>query len=53
MLATTQLTVGEIIYRCGFNNRSHFYREFAKLYGVTPTSYRDAAKEQGEAPSVA
>ena len=40
LLITTSLTVQEIIYRSGFNNRSHFYREFNKVYGVTPKDYR-------------
>lgn len=44
LLVTTSLTVQEIIYRCGFNNRSHFYREFDKQYGMTPKDYRTSNK---------
>lgn len=44
LLVTTSLTVQEIIYRCGFNNRSHFYREFDKQFGMTPKDYRNANK---------
>lgn len=40
LLVTTTLTVQEIIYRCGFNNRSHFYKEFDKRHGMTPKEYR-------------
>lgn len=48
LLVTTSLTVQEIIYRCGFNNRSHFYREFDKQYGMTPKDYRTANKTRSE-----
>lgn len=44
LLVTTSLTVQEIIYRSGFNNRSHFYREFDKAYGMTPKEYRTQNK---------
>lgn len=44
LLVTTSLTVQEIIYRSGFNNRSHFYREFDKQYGMTPKDYRNNNK---------
>ena len=40
LLLTTSMTVQEIIYRSGFNNRSHFYKEFDKRYGMTPKDYR-------------
>ena len=40
MLRTTNLTIQEIIYDCGFNNRAHFYKEFNKRYGMTPKEYR-------------
>lgn len=44
LLLTTSLTVQEIIYRSGFNNRSHFYREFDKQHGMTPKDYRTSNK---------
>ncbi|MDR1724121.1 MAG: response regulator [Tannerella sp.] len=40
MLITTNLTVQEIMYRTGFSNRSHFHREFTKLFNASPKSYR-------------
>ncbi|MCM1449246.1 MAG: response regulator [Clostridiales bacterium] len=40
LLCTTSLTVQEIMFRTGFSNRSHFYREFAKRYQMTPKEYR-------------
>lgn len=42
LLLTTSMTVQEIIYRSGFTNRSHFYKEFDKRYGMTPKDYRTA-----------
>lgn len=48
LLVTTSLTVQEIIFRSGFNNRSHFYREFDKQFGMTPKDYRSANKTKSE-----
>lgn len=42
LLLTTSLTVQEITFGCGFGNRSHFYKEFFKRYGMTPKDYRTA-----------
>lgn len=42
LLLTTSLSVQEIIYSCGFSNRSHFYKEFDKRFGMTPKDYRQA-----------
>jgi AraC-like DNA-binding protein len=38
------LTVSEIMYRSGFANKSYFYREFAKQYGMSPTDYRKSKR---------
>ncbi|MBR8706284.1 hybrid sensor histidine kinase/response regulator transcription factor [Bacteroides pyogenes] len=40
LLRTTKLTVSEIMFQCGFSNKSYFYREFSKQYGVSPKGYR-------------
>ena len=40
LLQSTQLTVSEIFYRSGFNNQSHFYREFKKRFQCSPNEYR-------------
>ncbi|WP_148326741.1 AraC family transcriptional regulator [Bacteroides finegoldii] len=32
--------IKEIMYRSGFMNRSHFYKEFTKRMGVAPKDYR-------------
>lgn len=41
LLRTTSLTVQEVIYKTGFVNRSHFYKEFSKRFQMTPKDYRD------------
>jgi len=40
LLKTTNKTVQEIMYDCGFNNKAYFYREFAKKFNQTPKEYR-------------
>ncbi len=42
LLKTTELTVLEIFYQTGFNNQSHFFREFKKKYNSSPNDYRAA-----------
>ena len=32
----TNATIGAVVYEQGFNDLSHFYKEFQKHYGVTP-----------------
>lgn len=40
LLRKSTLTVSEVCYKSGFNNRSYFYREFKKMYNITPKSYQ-------------
>jgi signal transduction histidine kinase/CheY-like chemotaxis protein/ligand-binding sensor domain-containing protein len=40
LLRKNVLTVSEICYKSGFNNRSYFYREFKKVYNATPKNYQ-------------
>ena len=40
LLNTSDLTVSEIFYKTGFNNQSHFYREFKNYYNHSPSEYR-------------
>jgi len=40
LLRETDLPVIEICHRVGFENLSHFNRQFRKLRGVTPTAFR-------------
>ena len=41
MLLTTQLSVAEIGYSCGFNTLSHFNRLFRESKGCTPSEFRE------------
>jgi YesN/AraC family two-component response regulator len=40
LLKTTDLTVSEIFYRTGFNNKTYFFREFKKIFNTSPNDYR-------------
>lgn len=40
LLRKNGLTVSEVCYKSGFNNRSYFYREFNKMYNITPKNYQ-------------
>lgn len=40
LLLNTDLTVSEVFYRTGFNNKTYFYREFKKIYNCPPNDYR-------------
>ena len=40
LLQKYSLTVSEVCYQSGFNNRSYFYREFKKMYNITPKNYQ-------------
>ncbi|MBQ7335647.1 MAG: helix-turn-helix transcriptional regulator [Clostridia bacterium] len=39
-LATTELSVGEIVSACGFSDDSNFSRSFRDQNGITPTEFR-------------
>lgn len=41
LLVTTKLSIDEIIYKSGFNNRGTFFKCFADKYGCTPKIYRE------------
>lgn len=45
LLKTTSKTVSEIMYDCGFNSKTYFYREFSKKYTYTPKEYREIHQE--------
>lgn len=42
LILTTDLTIQEIIYRIGMNNKTVFYSDFKKIYGMTPKEYRSS-----------
>ena len=48
LLKTTTLNVQEIIYQCGFGNRSHFYKEFDKRFHMAPKEYRNQNKQKDD-----
>ena len=35
-------TIAEIAYEFGFNDISHFSRDFKAIYGLTPSDYRSS-----------
>ncbi len=43
LLATTFLSVKEIVRHVGLADDSHFVRDFKRRYGVTPSEYRNRA----------
>lgn len=45
LLLTTKLTIDEIMYKVGYENRSTFYKNFKEYYGMTPKEYRDNAHQ--------
>ena len=40
LLESSTESVAEIAARCGFTNKTHFYKWFRKLFGTTPMAYR-------------
>lgn len=42
LLLTTNMTIQEIIYKTGVSNKTIFYADFKKIYGMTPKEYRES-----------
>ena len=42
LILTTDLTVQEIIFQIGMSNKTVFYSDFKKIYGMTPKEYRNS-----------
>ena len=40
LLVNTQLSIKEITHLVGFNDVSHFVRDFQKIYGASPVEFR-------------
>ncbi|MBU9728115.1 AraC family transcriptional regulator [Diplocloster modestus] len=41
MLSTTEYSINEIVYSCGFSNYQYFIRLFQKKKGISPSQYRN------------
>jgi AraC-like DNA-binding protein len=46
LLLETELNIGEIAFKVGFNNQSHFNRVFKSELQISPTEYRDKHKKR-------
>ncbi len=44
LLQNKELNIGEIAFKVGFNNQSHFNRVFKAEFQISPTEYRDKLK---------
>ena len=40
LMETSDLSITEILYSCGFNDLSNFSKQFKKAYGVSPVTFR-------------
>lgn len=40
-IITTAKTIQEIMYESGFNNKAYFFREFGKMFKMSPGEYRN------------
>lgn len=45
LLLETNLNIGEIAFKVGFNNQSHFNRVFKSEMQISPTEYRDKTRK--------
>ena len=46
LLETSYLSIKEVMANSGFNDASHFVRDFKKVYGKTPGEFRRDHKER-------
>ena len=44
LLQTSNLSIGEIAYRTGYQDMAHFTRLFKRILGVTPSQYRTTVR---------
>lgn len=45
-LSKSKMTIDEILYKVGYENRSTFYRNFKNSYGMTPKEYREQVQSK-------
>ena len=50
LLTTTFLSVKEIVRRVGLTDESHFVRDFKRIYGMTPSEYRNSVLLSSDPP---
>lgn len=46
LLTEGELDIGQVCYASGFNNLSHFHRQFKKAVGLTPSEYKQRSQEK-------
>lgn len=51
LLTTTFLSVKEIIKEVGGMDESHFVRDFKRMYGKTPSAYRNGSLAASKSPT--
>ncbi|MFC6465284.1 helix-turn-helix domain-containing protein [Marinilactibacillus sp. GCM10026970] len=44
LMSTTRLSINQIAYQCGYATEVHFYRQFKKVTGMTPSTYKKINK---------
>ena len=45
LLVSSKLTIDEIMYKVGYDNRSSFHRNFKEMKGMTPKDYRNSIRD--------
>jgi AraC-like DNA-binding protein len=53
LLKQTDRTIEEIARKVGYSNVNHFFRQFRRLYGVTPSQWRTGAESFAKQGSIA
>jgi AraC family transcriptional regulator len=46
LLASTRLSIKEVMAQAGYDNRSHFIRHFSRFFGAVPQKYRKRAQSR-------
>ena len=45
LIATTYLTMKQVMSTVGVHNTGHFAKDFKRIYGLTPAEYRDRHRD--------
>jgi transcriptional regulator GlxA family with amidase domain len=51
LLATTSLSIKEVMSKVGLRDQSHFAKDFKRKFGLTPSGYRDSVAPAGRDPA--